>query len=313
MVGIRIRRHATRLAADGAPLPAPTGQQRTRADLRVESEAATTSHGFDLVGESTPVRVLAGRMVASRKLLVMLARKDFFVRYRRASFGLIWAVVLPLVQAIVMAVVFSRVLRIHTGTNYPTFVYSGIVPWIFFSTTLSAASTSIVDGQDMATKVYFPRAILPLVPIGSGLFGFAPALLILVGFALLEHVHVGLNLLLLVPATMLMMILTAAFSLVLSALHVYFRDVRYVVAAALTVWIYMAPVLYPLSWAPPTLRRIIAVVPTTGVVELFRAGSVGADPGWVGSLAVTAAWTAILLVAAAFLYRRYDRVFVDLL
>jgi ABC-type polysaccharide/polyol phosphate export permease len=243
----------------------------------------------------------------------MLARKDFFVRYRRASFGLIWAVALPLVQAVVLAVVFSHVLRIRTATNYPAFVYSGIVPWIFFSTTLSAASTSIVDGQDMATKVYFPRAILPLVPIGSAIYGYVPAVIILVGIALLGHVHLGLNWLLLLPATALMVLLTATFSLVLAALHVYFRDVRYLVTAALTVWIYLAPILYPLKWAPNFLRHIIAVVPTTGMVELFRAGSVGADPGWVSSLVVTAVWAVALTAAAALLYRRYDRVFVDLL
>lgn len=278
-----------------------------------QAATGSLSEGFDLAGESTPLRLLLPRILASRKLLVMLAKKDFFVRYRRASFGLAWAVVLPLVQALVLAVVFSHILRIHAGTNYPTFVYSGLVPWIFFSATLQLAATSIVDGQDMATKVYFPRAILPLVPIGSNLYGFVPAVLILVGFALVGHVHLGLNWLLLIPATVLMVTLTTAFSLVLAALHVYFRDVRYVVAAALTVWIYLAPVVYPLRMAPGFLRHIVAVVPTTGMVELFRAGSVGADPGWTGSLLVTAAWTAVLAAAAAFLYRRYDRVFVDLL
>jgi ABC-type polysaccharide/polyol phosphate export permease len=301
-----------RTAVSERPPSLSTPQQATETTRGVASPVIAPS-GFDLRGESTSLRLLVRKTVESRTLLVMLARKDFFVRYRRASFGLIWAVALPLVQAVVLAVVFSHVLRIRTATNYPAFVYSGIVPWIFFSTTLSAASTSIVDGQDMATKVYFPRAILPLVPIGSAIYGYVPAVIILVGIALLGHVHLGLNWLLLLPATALMVLLTATFSLVLAALHVYFRDVRYLVTAALTVWIYLAPILYPLKWAPNFLRHIIAVVPTTGMVELFRAGSVGADPGWVSSLVVTAVWAVALTAAAALLYRRYDRVFVDLL
>lgn len=297
----------------GDPTPSSPMRPLRAGPMPPQSVASWTSEGFDLAGESTPLRVLLRRMIASRKLLVMLAKKDFFVRYRRASFGLTWAVILPLVQAIVLAAVFSHILRFHAGTNYPTFVYSGLVPWFFFSMSLPLATTSIVDGQEMATKVYFPRALLPLVPIGSGFYGYVPAALILVGFALVFHVHLGLNWLLLLPATILMVILTSAFSLVLAALQVYFRDVRYLVTAALTVWLYLTPVLFPPGQLPGLMRHIIAVVPTTGMVELFRAGSVGAQPGWVGSLLVTAGWTAGLLVVAALLYRRYDRVFVDLL
>jgi lipopolysaccharide transport system permease protein len=292
---------------------APAGQQRTDSEPRHERRPARTRGGFDLVGESTPLWSLLREILASRKLLVLLARKDFFVRYRRASFGLIWAVVLPLVQAVVIAVVFSHVIRFKTGTYYPAYVYSGIVPWVFFSMGIQVAATSIVDGQEIAAKVYFPRAILPLVPVGAALFGYMPAVLILVGIGIVGHVHFGLNWLLLVPATLLMVIVTASFSLVLAALHVYFRDVRYVVAASLTVWLYLTPVLYPLRAMPTFLRRIIEVVPTTGMVQLFRAGSVGADPGWLFSLGVTAAWAVALIAAAALLYRRFDRVFLDLL
>ena len=309
----------TELASDPSPRtdadPAPADATRVRDGAAAPggSGGGSTVTGFDLTGEATPLRMMGRDLWASRKLLVMLARKDFFVRYRRASFGVIWAVALPLFQAIVMAVVFSRVIRIHTGTNYPTFVYSGLLPWTFFSATLPGSATSVVEGQDIATKIYFPRSILPLVTIGANVYGFVPGLAILVGFALIGHVALGLNWLLLLPAMVLMVALTAGFSLVLAALHVYFRDVRYLVQAALTAWIYLTPVLYPLHKAPGFLRHLIELLPTTGMVELFRAGSVGADPGWLSSLAVTGAWAVGLLSVAAVLYRRFDRVFVDLL
>jgi lipopolysaccharide transport system permease protein len=269
--------------------------------------------GFDLRGESTSLATLGRELWASRRLLAILARKDFFVRYRRASFGLLWAVALPLVQAVVMAVVFSHILRIHTGGNYATFVYSGLLPWAFFSATLPAAATAIVDGQDLATKIYFPRAILALSPIGSNLYGFLPSVVILIGFAVVGHTPFGLNWLLLIPAVAVMALLTSGFCLVLAALHVYSRDVRYMVQAALTAWIYLTPVLYPLTRAPGLLRHLIQLLPTTGMVEIFRAGSVGADPGWLWSVAYTCGWSVGLLAVAALLYRRFDRVFVDLL
>lgn len=308
------------------PGPSPTTSQESpvsaqppqRAEPEHVREApaaggGSTVTGFDLAGESASLLLLFRELVGSWNLLVILSRKDFFVRYRRASFGLLWAVALPLIQAGVMAVVFSHVVRIHTGTNYPTFVYSGILPWTFFAGTLPGAATSIVDGQDIATKIYFPRPILPLVSIGSNLYGFLPGLVILLGFAAVGHVAFGLNWLLLLPATVVMVALTAGFALVMAALHVYFRDVRYLVQAALTAWLYLTPVLYPLSKAPGFLRHVLQVLPTTGMVELFRVGSVGADPGWITSFAITCGWSLALLGAAALLYRRFDRVFVDLL
>jgi lipopolysaccharide transport system permease protein len=282
------------------------------ATARVAAEQPS-AEGFDLQGESTSVADLVRRTVGSRRLLLMLARKDFFVRYRRASFGLMWAVVLPLFQAVVLALVFSHIARIQAGGNYPTFVYSGILPWIFFSGSLPGAVGSIVDGQDIATKIYFPRVILPMVTVGANLYGFGPGLVILFGFALIGHVQFGLNWVLLVPATILMVLLTTSLCVVLAALQVYFRDLRYVVAAALTAWIYVSPVLYPIKLAPHLLRSIMEVVPTTGMVELFRAASVGPDPGWHTSLYCTLGWTGALLAAALLLYQRFDRVFVDLL
>ena len=293
--------------------PAPTTTADPYRDQTPAAGGGSTVTGFDLAGESASLRLLLRELIGSWNLLVILSRKDFFVRYRRASFGLVWAVALPLIQAGVMAVVFSHVIKIHTGTNYPTFVYSGILPWVFFSGTLPGAATSIVDGQAIATKIYFPRALLPLVSIGSNLYGFLPGLVILLGFALIGHVSLGLNWLLLLPATVVMVALTAGFSLVMAALHVYFRDIRYLVAAALTAWLYLTPVLYPLNKAPGFLRHIIQALPTTGMVELFRVGSVGADPGWISTFGVTCAWAVGLLGLAALLYRRFDRVFVDLL
>jgi len=269
--------------------------------------------GFDLEGERSKLRQIFVDSWRSRDLIVMLSRKDFFVRYRRASFGLLWAVGLPAFQALVLSVVFSRLIRFETGVPYGVFVFAGITPWSYFNSSISSAATSIVDGQTLATKVYFPRAILPFVVIGANFMAFIPAVVVLVAFALLSGVTIGWNLLLLIPATLVLLGLTAAFSLVLSAAHVYFRDVRYVVAAALIAWMYATPVIYPLDKMHGTIRTIIEINPATGMVELFRQAVGVHDPGWMATLPWTFGWMAALLVVGAMLHRRFDRVFVDLL
>src|SRR5579884_2166445 len=159
-------RRATRSGTPSPCSPVRRREQTVSALVRRSSQR-TPMEGFDLQGESTSVIDLLRRIGESRRLLIMLARKDFFVRYRRASFGLMWAVVLPLFQAVVLALVFSHIARIHAGTNYPTFVYSGILPWVFFSSSLPGAVGSIVDGQEIATKIYFPRVTLPMVTVGA--------------------------------------------------------------------------------------------------------------------------------------------------
>ena len=276
-------------------------------------EHVTTVAGFELDGETTPVRELARQLWESRRLLAMLARKDFFVRYRRAAFGLSGAVGLPLFQAMVLAVIFSRVARIHVhGSSYVTFVFAGMVAWSYFSTTLSTGATSIVDGADLSTKIYFPRAVLPLVSATSNLYGLLIGVVLLIGVCLVTGTSLGIQLLLLVPAIALIAVFTASLTLVLSALHVYFRDMRYIVMAALMAWLYLTPVIYPLDKVPG-LAPWLRLNPTTGVVELFRAATVGADSGWHVAIVWTCVWTAVLAVIAMLLHRRFNRVFVDLL
>ena len=272
---------------------------------------AATDEGFELRGEATPLGPLLAGLWRSRSLIRMLARRDFAVRYRRPALGVLWAVGFPLVQAIVLAIVFTQIVRVRTEIPYPVFILSGVVPWAFFASTLTLAVRSITAASEIASKVYFPRAALPLATVGSSLYGFVPALVILVIVAALYGVPLDADLLFLVPATVLMVALTTAFSLVLAAAQVYFRDVAYIVQAAVQAWFYGSAIFYPLDIVSNEwLRDAVIANPVTGVVELFR----GAFTGQVDGVAVvfTIAWTVVLLLAAAAAYQRYDRVFPDL-
>ena len=272
----------------------------------------STTSGFSLDGGPTPLRTIVASGWRSRELIAILARQDFYVRYRRATFGLLWAAALPLLQALVLSFVVSRFATFETSEHYAVFVLSGTVAWSTFSSIVSAGSTSIVDGSGLSTKIYFPRLVLPLVTVWASSYGLGISAAVLLAAMLVTGVGLGVSTLLLVPAVALTLVLGASFAIVLSALHVYFRDVRYLVQAALLVWLYLTPVIYPLD-AIGGARHLVEANPMTGVVELYRAATVGADAGWTTTLLWTGGWCAALLTAGLLLHRRFDRTFVDLL
>jgi lipopolysaccharide transport system permease protein len=242
----------------------------------------------------------------------MMAKADFQSRYKRSSLGVIWAVLVPLLQAVVLSVVFAKVIRVGNGKTFAVFVLSGVLAWSYFAAVLGTSATAIVDGATMTDKVWFPRALLTLVPVISNLPAFLVSAAVLVVAAPFLGAPLGIRLLWLLPATAALLAFTGALSLVLSALHVYFRDVRFLVAAALIVWFYVTPIAYPPQLLGG-LRPFVDLNPMTGVVLLFRAAVVGAGTDWRRPLAVTAGTTLLLLVAGFEGQRRHDRLFVDLL
>ncbi len=286
--------------ATGAPAAAPT-------------PVRDAVPSIDLQGERTPVVTLLRQVWAVRDLLVILARKEFHVRYRRASFGMLWALALPLLQSAVLAVIFSRVVRVQFTHHYPVFVLTGMVAWTYFSATLSGGATAIVDGTDLSSRVYFPRAVMPLAQGITNVYALVITIVIVVGICPLMGVDLGPQILLLVPAAGLLVLLAIGFSLVTSALHVYFRDVRYLVSAAILLWFYVSPIIYPPDAAPRKLRLFIDGNPLTGVLDLFRAATVGTTGPILAAVVVAIAWTVALIAGGLVLQSRYDRVFADLL
>jgi lipopolysaccharide transport system permease protein len=276
---------------------------------------ATTSveQGFELRGERSRVSTLLRDVWRSRELMGMLARKDFFVRYRRASLGIIWAIGLPLVQASVYAVVLSQFGRFETPVDFPVFVFSGVLPWTFFNAAIAMGTSSVVEGSALATKIYFPRPVLPMVTVLSGFYGLVPGVVILVVMTAAMGNPLGPELILLVPGLVLLFLLTSAFALVLGILQVYFRDIKHIVGAITLPWFWASGIFYPMTRLDPTFREILEKNPTVGVISLFRASIGAASPGWETAVYWSLGWTAALLAGAVLLYRRYDRVCVDLL
>ncbi len=249
-------------------------------------------------------------LVRHRGLVLMLARQDFAARYRSAVLGLSWTVALPMLQGTVIALVLGRVARIHTAEPYAAFVLVGMAAWGYLNGSLATASTSVVDGGQLATKVYFPRLVLPSVAPTSNLVGYLLSTAVALVVAIVQTGEVHWQLVLLPVAMALAYLLIVSLSALAALAHVWFRDVRYLVTAALLIAFYATPVIYPLPLAAG-LRPYVLANPATGVVELSRWCIFGRADSLAAAVASTVAWTVFLAAATVAAYARYDRTACD--
>lgn len=249
-----------------------------------------------------------------RGVLLTLSRKDFQVRYKRTSLGVLWSVTIPILQSVVLVFIFSRVGRFGTGRtySYAGFVLAGMVVWIYISTSVLTATTAIVDASGLTDKVWFPRVILTLVPPCANLVTLAVSALIVLVASPFLGVVLGGRILLMVPVALLAITFTCALGMVLGALYVYFRDVKFLVQAVLLVWLYLTPVVYPAS-ALGHAGRWLDLNPLTGMTALFQTAAVGAPGPSARAIAVSVGCTVALVILAVAVQWRRDRLFVDLL
>ncbi len=243
----------------------------------------------------------------------MLAWRQIRVRYKQTLLGVVWAVVQPLATMAVFSVFFGKLAKVPTdGVPYPIFAFAGLLPWQMFAYSLTEASTSVVANQQMLTKVYFPRLMLPLAAVAVGVVDFAVSLVLLFALAAWYGVWPGAAIAT-VPLWTLLAVMTAvAASLWLSALNVRYRDVRYMLPLLTQLWLFVTPVVYPTSaFVPERWRALYALNPMVGVVDGFRwAIGAGAWPGWM-PLGVSMGVVTALLVGGAYYFLRTERTFAD--
>lgn len=264
--------------------------------------------------DATPVpwRAWFRDVVAHREVVTALARKDFQTRYKRASLGIVWAVVLPAVQAGVMAFIFSRVVRFETDASYSAYVMSGILAWSYFANTVGVGTVSVVENAALAEKVWFPRLIVVVVPALANLVGLVISFMLLLALIPVLGSSYGSHTLLLLPGLMLIVALAIGFGLVFSALHVYFRDTKFLVQALMLVWIYLTPIIYPAE-ALGRIRWLFDLNPMSGAIEIIHLGATGVWTGTGRGLVATGCAATVLVIAGVIAHRHHDRRFIDLL
>jgi lipopolysaccharide transport system permease protein len=197
--------------------------------------------------------------------------RDVKVRYKQTVIGIAWVVLQPLMTMGVFTLFFGRLAKLPSdGLPYPVFYFSALVPWAYFSTALQSCTSVVVDNQRVITKVYFPRVVLPLSAVVSGLVDFAIGFVVLFVVTAIYGIKPTLAALCL-PVLLLLAVLTAlAVGLWVSALNALYRDVRYVVPFLVQFWMFASPVAYPASLVPSRWRWLYGLNPMTGVIEGFR-------------------------------------------
>jgi homopolymeric O-antigen transport system permease protein len=246
-------------------------------------------------------------------LFYFLVSRNIKVMYAQTVLGFSWAILQPLVQIVIFSVVFGRVAKIPTdGIPYPLFSSVAIIPWTYMQSAMSSSSDSLVQGQGMLGKIYFPRLIFPLSPILSRMVDFGISIVIVFGVMVYYHVTPTWNLVLFPVFVLFMMILPAGVGMWLSAVAIRYRDVRYAMPFILKMLIYSAPILYTASSIPSSYRLIYSLNPIVGVVEGFRATLLGLPIPWdlIGLGMITAL---ILLISGALYFKRMERFFVDVI
>src|SRR6185503_3463341 len=245
--------------ADPAQLKLSSEQSfRNASALRVEPRRAWTS--IDLK-----------ELWHYRELLYFLTWRDVKVRYKQTALGAAWAIIQPFFMMLVFSLFFGRLARVPSdGIPYPVFAFCALVPWQLFANALTESSNSLVGNQNLITKVYFPRLVVPIAAVLSGLVDFLIAFAILIVMMLFYGIVPGPAILAL-PGFILLAVLTAlAVGLWLSALNVQYRDVRYTMNFLVQFWLFATPVAYPSSIVPENWRALYGLNPMAGVVEGFR-------------------------------------------
>jgi len=247
-----------------------------------------------------------------RELLYFLIWRDIKVRYKQTVLGAAWAIIQPFFTMVVFTLFFGWLAKMPSeGVPYPIFTYSALVPWMYFANALGQSSSSLVLDERMITKVYFPRLIIPISAVLSGLLDFAIAFLVLIGMILFYGI-VPTATILTLPFFILLAAATAlGAGLWLSAMNVQYRDVRYAIPFLIQFWLFATPVAYPSSLLPERWRVVYGLNPMAGVVEGFRWALLG--HGQVpGPLLIVSVLTAAgLLVSGLYYFRWMEDTFPD--
>jgi lipopolysaccharide transport system permease protein len=249
-----------------------------------------------------------------RELLFYLSWRDVTVRYKQTVIGIGWAIIQPFLTMIVFSLVFGRLAKIPSdGIPYPIFSYTALVPWTYFSSSVTRAVASLVSSASIVKKVYFPRLILPTSSVLSPLVDLAVSFIMLVGLMYYYHFIPTWRVIFL-PLFVILAVMTAlAVGLWASSLHARYRDVGYAIPFILQLWMFASPVIYPVSSVPAQLQLVYSLNPMTSVIEGFRWALLDSVPPDPQLMAVSTLMVFVVLIGGIMFFRRMEIVFEDVI
>ncbi len=247
-----------------------------------------------------------------RDLFLFLVWRDIKTRYAQSILGVGWAIIQPVFSMIVFTIVFGNLAKVNSeGVPYSIFSYTALVPWTFFSTSLTSASSSLIGSKNLITKVYFPRLVIPIAPVLGKTIDFGISFLILLGMMLWFGVKPTIWALM-VPVFIIMMMLTAAgVGMWLTALSIQYRDIRYGSDFFVQLLMYASPVIYATSIIPEKYQILYALNPMVGIIEGFRAALLGTRAMPWDFLGVGALMAVAFFLSGALYFRSMEQYFAD--
>ncbi len=289
----------------------PTSQQTSKIpSVRIPAPVVTTViaplHGLSALRlrELWDYRELGG----------FLIWRDLKVRFRQTMFGVLWAVIQPLLLTAVFTIFLNRVAGVYSyDLPYAVFALSGVIPWTLFSRALMTSSGSLVDNQHLIGKVYFPRLLLPVAAASSYIVDFAVSLLVLGAVLVLYGVAPTPALVFAPLFAFWALVVALAFGTWLSAINVRYRDVQFVLPFLVQLWLLATPIAYPASRVPERWQALIGLNPVAGVVEGFRWSVTGHFEPHAETLLLSGLTTVVVLVIGIFYFRSTERTFADVI
>lgn len=249
-----------------------------------------------------------------RELLWILTQREIKVRYKQTSLGILWAILQPLSLMLIFTLVFSYFTKINSeGIPYPIFSYVALLPWTFFQTAVQFGSMSVVNNSGLVTKVWFPREILPLSSLLAAMVDFLIAGSLLIGLMVFYGVNITANVFWILFLIPLQITITAGINLLLAALVVMFRDLKFVIPLGLQILFYATPIIYSINIIPDRFFKLVLANPLTGLVDSYRKILLqGQQPNFY-YLSSSAIAGVVLLIFGYWFYKRVDKRFADII
>ena len=248
-----------------------------------------------------------------RDLFFFLVWRDIKVRYRQTLLGALWAVIQPLVAMTIFTLIFHRLAGVGSdGAPYPLFAFAGLAPWTFFAASVSQSSNSLIANQNLVAKTYFPRIFIPLGTVTALGLDLMLSLVLFSSLMVWYRWPVTIYLLLFPVFVIGAFLAAGGVGLILSALNVNFRDVKYAVPFLIQMGLFVTPVIYPVRYVPRRWHWLVALNPMSGVVLGFRRCLLGTGGSW-DLIAISMASCTVLFIAGLYIFRRMERRFADII
>jgi lipopolysaccharide transport system permease protein len=250
-----------------------------------------------------------------RELLFILAWRDFSVRYKQTVIGILWAIIRPVLTALIFTMVFGRIARLPSdGVPYPLLVFTAMLPWNFFATSFVAISESLISNPNLISKVYFPRLIIPASPILVNIIDFLISFVLLIIMIFFYNLKPGWQIVFIPIFFIAAILVTYGVSTFIAALNIKYRDFRYVVPFLVQIGMYVSPVAYSSTIIPANFKLLYSLNPMVGIIDGFRwAVSGGRTTIYLPSVLLLIIETFLFLIIGLFFFRRMEKNFADII